>query len=344
MLYAYKALTLCEEYLPAGYRDVFLSSLEAAKSNISEYRDGRSALLAALPRMPGMVIAGAVFVMRELLRTVGESNTEYGFYKLTDKVIERNGVPGMFTGTVGFFDMLLEKRHTYEFILNERDDEGMNILFRPQGSDEAYKDVSLSSFPAELRTEIAERLHESVEIACTVNMPRIFERVKRTIMYSRSMDIPVSGIIMKTAEISIYGLLERIEKEGDKHLSASDLERLEEVLSFAHQYNIAFDDREFKARMTSYLAKEIEGITSKVESDRVSHALTLLKLLRRGGIEVELTYPQAHIYALLQEILEPSLNDIQNGYIESFIRLRNIIRLAEAIGIDMDEVKMRVLQ
>ncbi len=344
MLYAYKALSLCEDYLSPGFKASFLKELEEAKSNIRELKNARLALLSALPRMQGSIMAGAVFILRELLRNSRESNKEYGFYRINAISIERNGEPGTFTGIVSFKDSLLETECAYEFILKENEGDGMTTRFRPYGSGKSFDDISLSSFPAELRTEIAARLHASVETACTVNMPKIFDRVKRTIIYSQNMGIPVSGIIKKTAEVSIYGLLERYGKGQDKHLTANDLEHLEEVLLFANQYGIAFDGREFKNRMASYLAEEIEGITEKIEAERVSHALTLLKVLRKGGIELELTYPQAHIYGLLYAILEPCLIDIQNGFLESFIRIKSIIRLCDAIGIDTEEVKKKLLQ
>ena len=145
------------------------------------------------------------------------------------------------------------------------------------------------------------------------------------------MGIPVSGVIKKTAEMSIYGILERFNKGRDGDLSKSELDRLDEVLTFARQHEINFDDREFKNKMSSYISQVIGRVTEKVESDYVSHAITLINTLRKSGIELELTYPQSHTFELLKSKFESSLNLIQGGNLESFRQIKSLIQLCDSI-------------
>ena len=165
MLYAYKALGLCEDLLSPGFRETFLKALEKARSNKSEFLNAKAVLYSSLPALQSNITAGAVFVIREILKNSRNVEKDYGFFQLDKISVQRNGRPGVFEGNVTFRNVTLDETYNYEFLIEESESEGMTTSFRINGSEIPYEALTLNSFPAELRKEIAERLHESVETA-----------------------------------------------------------------------------------------------------------------------------------------------------------------------------------
>lgn len=320
--YAYRAIEIYSEFTDDNIENNFISILEEAKSNIKG--TGKDIYLSIKPGYSGGLEAAINFLIQN--RSVKNTeNKNYGNFSLIS--LNEN--------KINIIDRTTDEEFNYTFSTPGTNFEG--LTFSPGNIE-----VTLGNLPENLRIDIAEQFMNQTEKMYNLYSSDKFPELKKAFTYTRTLNIPISETIMKTAEAAVYSQLKQILSDPQTYLSKSDMDTMDNLLSFVREFNINIDKKEISKRLSMYLAVQFDKPQTLINDFSIQYIFKLYEIARTGGIEPEVTIPQNIIFHHM-EVWRKLLKDKRyHPDKDSTQVLRQLVAMGDILSINADDLKVFV--
>ncbi|MEW5815508.1 MAG: DUF3536 domain-containing protein [Spirochaetota bacterium] len=341
--YSLKAIELYQEFSPANLTEVLLKIVEKAKSNRAGFDDGRTIFKNMVaPESKGMDYPASIFILKKVM--LEEEEKTYGSFELISFKTEKKSPDEKrieHTGTIEVGESAVLKSQAYLFKLIENRDEGIDLqLYHKVNSKPGSSlDINLKALPRELLIKCTSRFSTVLEKYLISKSLELFFDVKKMFIFSKKIGIKPPPVITMTGELAINCLLFDLLSDTSKPLELDKLKSLGEALEFSHTFQISFDKDEIRRRISLSLAHQVDLITDKIEEKPIHYIHDLLELVRKGGIEPELTIPQNIIFSLLRQHAFRFYQEMEDGNIDGFKKLKGLIKIGSDLGIEIGDLK-----
>lgn len=346
MNYAWKAYQLYKGYFGEAVLNHFLNILKEAPSNIEEFKHAKKIFLEKIiPSQRSVHNAGAVFISLYIL---GRDEKKYGYYLLKTldlKQTEKKAVFSNLKGTISYQDYLLQKDFNFQVEINVDREDGLSFSFIPHQPEGIKRVIHSSDLPFQIRMELADHYSQLQAFTCIETGKDLFNKSTETLSFIQALDVPPPALIRAVTEFSIKTAGLRLLEEIRTELNQSKIEELGKLLKLALQYQLKVNQKLIQKKSEHILLLHLKSILEKADKAKVATFIKLLKLLQEGGIIPDIAQGQNLVFLSLQKESPQLLEDLQNtASADSLLRLKCLIKLGEACGINVDETKESVFR
>ncbi|NQT60896.1 MAG: DUF3536 domain-containing protein [Bacteroidetes bacterium] len=337
--YALHAIKLYAEFTDIDLRKQLESLLGKAESNISEMKNGKTQLLAILPRIQGIYEGAAYFALSYFLITDNPThNSDYGFFHLLD--FSENDVEksvGSNNEIMRNFSVIIEdttilKKYSCEVLLYDNINDEIVIKVRMKSGFMEPVTIPLHLLPQRILNSITKWANESLEMNSGFdlqkisNILRVFTTSKGTLYYSQNQftqdkkpDSTFLGycILYIRYEFSLEDYCQNSQLANQSNL-------LSALLSIIGEFGSDQDIKTIKSLIQEFLKRQIDKFVIS-QNEKCALKLTeLLKTILKSGFSVDITR--------LQEIV---FNLIRDDRFKTIHNKKGLILLTQQLGISL---------
>ncbi len=342
MKYALKAIEIYSQFTHIDLTEDFLIELQKANSNISTKGTGKDIFLSLKPEYPVGLEAAIDFLIQNI-SSQNKTTSTYGNFTLlsAENTVLKEGIHT--ESKIDLTDRTTGKEYSYLFTIPDESSENFSITVSTYDSRSSEKFMeNLETLPEDLRRKIVDVFIIHTEEMCSMVSSENFPKIKRAFRYAKTLKIPISGTIVKTAEISVTTQLKQILSDPQKYISETDLKTMEDLLRFVEIFNISIDKDEISHRLSRYLAVQFDKPQPLINDFSIQYIFRLYENARIGGIEPEVTIPQNLVFHHVEE-WRKSLDDPRyTPDKKSHQILNQLIAMSDILSINVDDLKDKI--
>ncbi|MBN1648597.1 MAG: DUF3536 domain-containing protein [Spirochaetales bacterium] len=339
MKYALRLIELYKPWFNGTVLEKLLVDLSEARSNIASKGTGRTIMETdVLPYSKTDFYGAAVLIFRCLLHPYASQN--YGVYTLIE--MEKTGFTDItdFSSRCTVENSETCRQLTCEFSILSAADSGISIRINTADSTEVIRAADL---PDAVKTEISQEYRKSLEQECFDHYSGLFENLKLALTVSNQLGTMPSDMVRKTAEVIISELICRKLEDQTRFLSDQEIAELQDMMDFKNTHGLEVNEKEISGCLSRILAYQTDYFSGKLSSEITCYIQKLCSLADRGGFTIEKTIPQNIVYELIHKNEEAYFSEIQQKKFDAFLNLKMLISLGETLGIEVEEMKKRLL-
>lgn len=348
MRYALKVIEYYQSLTQKNLLETFLGNLSTAQSNIPGMGTGRDIFQRLImPDKKDLYYPAAVFAATACIGN-GFLHERYGIYRQTGLEITaiNSGEQALAcSGTLSVEDTTILDGETFNFTISETSD-GMEFLIEPMENGSERGNESAKS-----RSMDIEELPDTIIDACVKAFAekgkqraagfgvQLFADANRVLAFSDKLKTKPHIIAIKAAELAANSLLEDLLHDPENLLSRENMDKLHNLLVLVRRFTLLIDEAAIQRSLTHCLTLLMDIIAGDLLSDRVEDLGYLLSVVRKGGIEPDLTISQNILFPLLKGKAAEYRNVLYEGKKDSIIELKHLIKLGSILGFNVEDLK-----
>ena len=147
----------------------------------------------------------------------------------------------------------------------------------------------------------------------------------------------------KTKQIYIGSTIKTLKQSNEK-LTEKQADFLIELITLREKYKLAGGNQQISAILSHMISAQTDLLINEISDEITDNIKILCNIANAGKIEIEKTIPQNIVYDLIHEHKENYFSQLNKGQFKGFSLLRNLIGLGEALGIEVEQIKNRLLR
>ncbi|TFG64601.1 MAG: DUF3536 domain-containing protein [Spirochaetales bacterium] len=345
MRYALKTLEYYQPFCREPLLELLLGEFNRAKSNISEMGTGRNIFQRLImPDRKDLSYPAAVFSISSCLGN-GLKNQSHGFYrqKSLDIAEKESGQPPFrCKGTLEVEDSTILMAGSFSFGLEEKE-EGLDLLLTDLVTGRSFS-VDIDELPETIIQTCVNTFAETARKHAASYGVEIFAELNKVLGFTKKLNAEPDKLILKASELAVNTLLRHLLSTPGSLLEPEHMEKLDNLLTIVSLFNLDIDRESIQRSMTHCLTLLMDIIAKDACSDKAADLVRLLTIVRSGGIEPDLTISQNILFPLLDGHAEEYGKSLEEGNPETLKKIRYLIKLGDAMGIAVEDLKQVLLK
>jgi alpha-amylase/alpha-mannosidase (GH57 family) len=365
--YAARAVQLVEEVTQHPMEEDFLERLAQAKSNVPEFKDGRTVYEKLVkPSVTSLPKVVAHYGMASIFEEYGAALSMHCF-KL-DVLYRRQETYGNLTlnfGRVRIASAMTLEERDLVFLVLQFGGYDFRCSVKPFADLEEFKKIERDLFDGLYHEHVVELLrkadeyfgksyyalkdmlvqdrtriisiltHESIE-KISDGYDQLFEENRRMSEIYRSINLPIPEEVQYAAEHALNRRLRReIEELAKNGFDEGKLPSVYRVIEIAKQFRVTLKGAHIAPILNEELAQRTRELAKEVNKQRIRQCFLIQEVARRMNVELDKHLPQDDVFFLLKKWSEQSENAL--GISEE--TMERIFELAVSLGINPDEFR-----
>ncbi len=338
MTYALESVRLYGPFSTEEMLTAFQKDLEKTVSNIPDKGTGADILARdIMPREKGIKFPAIVFILNDLIHRKNKhrnnrGTSRFGFYDLGEISSDRKQHSA--EGQITLSHRYTLRKAAYSYRLNWMED--LHLTLWHEGKEVS---VDTGDLPADLRTNLVHHLFRSLEDRALKSVEVLKTEIEQIFKSYQNFGITTPPFLKRVAAVCLEGILSRLFDQPDFLLDEKGFNLLREVMQKASDWGISLSGRGIYESASHLLAHMTDQLNDSFDQELTERILSFCKILRTGGLEPDLTYPQNRLFELKQRWIETNRENAEKGVFESRNGLRNLILLGNHLGINMEDIK-----
>lgn len=319
--------------------------LEKAVSNIEKKGTGKEILESILDNDPkDLDYFASLFALVHSL--CAEPLSHYGFFQLVDSHDEKGKKEAdtvEYAGTVTIENVPLTLSSIFDYRLIDDDETGLHLSIKDSREND-FRETEIQKLPSDFLDKCTCKLSHSIHKQVIRFSSRLFGDMKKILQTAKNAGFQPSPLLKKAAELVISGILINLFAKHDTPADNDHIQELEEILILAKERNIEYNHELVEKQIGHSLTKRVNMLTHSLDNDSVDYIYRILKALRRGGIEPNVTIPQNIVFSIIQEKAPLFEQSMEEGEITGLRKMRKLIKLGSILNIEVENLKKRILK
>ncbi len=340
MKYALRLVELYSPWFNGSVLEKLLVDLSEAESNIPSKGTGRTIMEnEVIPSAKNDAYGASILILQSFLNP-GQKK-QYGCYRLVNLKEQKFEDITEYSSECSIINCETGKAMDFKFSISKT--ESMEIKIDLEDNENKYA-VLASELPECIRSRISREFVQNLEKECIAQYSHQFEKLKTALSVVEKLATEPSNLIKKTAEVIISQLMMQTLQDKTKLLKQEEIVFLREMIELKKKHNLEIDEKKITVMLSEILAYQTDFFSENPTAATTSYIQKLCDLAWSGGFELEKTIPQNIVFSLINEYGEEYFRQISNQDFEAFSNLRNLINLGESLGIEVEEMKARLLK